>query len=188
MSADLERRMSALEQTVLRFGPLLELMATRIPPVIEKQWLVKKMEEEHYLTWSELHMDPTFATMFPYPSRFYYHANQMAVIRGWKKAIVEKLLYYYDDDFDIEAVRKKARWRNYRPHDPKFAEYLVKEVILPAEKPVNILDYLREAFPGRADNWHNNVIDSLAVLIKRGGYRIDRNGDTFSKTKRSTPR
>jgi hypothetical protein len=105
----------------------------------------------------------------------------MAVIRGWKKAKVEGLVYYYTDGFDIEAVRKKAKWRNYRPSDPKFMESLVKEVILAAEGSVNILDYLRTAYPARSDTWHNDVIDSLAAFIKRGGYHIDQKGDIFSK-------
>jgi hypothetical protein len=105
----------------------------------------------------------------------------MARMRGWKIAKVERCMYYYDDSFDIEAVRKKVKWRNYRPNDPKFSEYLVKEVILPAEGPVNILDCLRDAYSNRSDNWCNEVIDSLKAFIERGGYHIDYRGDVFTK-------
>jgi hypothetical protein len=181
MSADLEQRMAKVEETMLRLVPLLELMITRIPPVIQKQWLVQRMEEKHYLTWGDLNTDTAFTAMFPYAQRFYYHANQMAMIRGWKRAKVAGQLYFYTDGFDIEAVRKKAKWRNYRPTDPRFMQYLVKEVILPAGGPVNILDYLRGAYPGRPDGWHNEAIDSLAAFINRGGYRIDHEGDIFTK-------
>ena len=181
MSADLEQRMTRIEDTMLRLSPLLDMMATRIPPVIQKQWLVQKMEENRYLTWGDLCMDPAFTMMFPYPSRFYHHVNQMAGIRGWTRAKIERQLYYYIDGFDIEAVRKKAKWRNYRPSDPKFMEYLVREVIMPAKDSVNILDYLRGVYQGRGDNWHNSVIDSLAAFIKRGGYKIDCQGDIFKR-------
>lgn len=181
MSAAIEQRMAQIEETMLRFTPLLDLMATRIPPVIQKQWLAQRMEEKHYLTWGDLYMDAAFAMMFPYPSRFYHHANQMAAIRGWKRAKIERQLYFYIDGFDIEAVRKKAKWRNYKPSDPKFMEYLVREVILPAGESVNILEHLRGVYPGRGDNWHNGVIDSLAAFIKRGGYKIDYQGDIFTK-------
>ena len=188
MSADLEQRVAKVEgtltQMLTQLQPILEMMSTRLPPAIQNQWLVKKMEEKHYLTWSDLSTDTEFAAMFLYPQKFYYQANQMARMRGWKIAKVERQIYYYTDDFDIEAIRKKVKWRNYRPSDPKFMASLVKDVIEPVEEPVNILDYLRDAYPNRSDNWCNEVIDSLAAYIKREGYKIERRGDVFSKTER----
>jgi hypothetical protein len=57
----------------------------------------------------------------------------------------------------------------------------VREVIMPAKDSVNILDYLRGVYQGRGDNWHNSVIDSLKAFVKRGGYRVDYQGDVFTK-------
>lgn len=181
MSADLEQRMAKLEETMLRMVSLLELTTPRTSPAIQKQWLAKKMEEKHHLTWSELRNDSEFVAMFPKPDTFYCHANQMAKIRGWNIGKVGNLLYYYDDSFDIEKVRKTAKWRKYQANNPRLSEFLVEEVILPAGEPVNILDYLRVVYSEQLDDWYFEVIDSLEAYIKRKGYLIDQNGDVFWK-------
>lgn len=197
MSTDpeLEQRMVKLEERLAKFDEFDDLMAEiketlasiRLPSTALNRLLTKKMEKEHHLTWGKLRTDTEFAAKFQNASKFYYHADLMAKTWGWKIETIERRLYYYDDSFDIEAVRKTAEWRRYKANDPKLSALLVRKVILPAEGPVNILDHLRGAYPDRAYPWCNEAIDSLAAYIKRWGYHIDRsdqNPDIFSKTER----
>ena len=170
-----------LEKQLERLTPFLEIMSTRIPPIIAKQWLAKKMEEKRYLTWSELADDSEFMALFQYPSKFYQTANSMATIKGWMSVKIDGSRYFYADGFDIESIRRISRWKRYRADDPRFHEFLVKDVIV-RRKRVNLLEVLREWYPSRSYNWMNEVIDGTYAFIKKNGYKVSRKGDLFRVT------
>ena len=163
---ELEQRVSKLENFINTFSPFLELTMSKVPPILAKIYLKEKMKEKKYLTWSDYSTDSEFSRIFQYPSKFYLYANTLAPLMNWKKKKIEGTLYYYEDGFDIGHIQSKARWKKFKPDDPKFPRWLIEEVIQPHGK-INLFSYLVDQFPERGDNWRNAVIDNLKVYINR---------------------
>lgn len=161
---------------------LIDRLEMTVPPNLKRQYVIKRMAEEKHLTYSELSSDPEFARLFPYPSAFYACVNPLVPLKDWRIKKIEGLKIYYCEGYDIEAFCRKAKWRKFKPNDPKFLEIIVRKIVIPSDS-VNILDWLRAEYPDRSDNWKNEVIDNLAVYIKREGYKIDCEGDIFRSRK-----
>jgi hypothetical protein len=176
---NIEARLGRIENTLDRIETFLELTRSRTPPE-KKHWLNAEMERRKCISWELLADDLKFKTLFLTPRHFHNIATELAELKGWRSEKIDKNRYYYAPTFDIEALRSRAQWRNYHPNDPKFNEYLVKQVIL-KKGTVNLLDFLRNDYPNRGDPWHNDVIDFTAGYIRKEGYKIDRDGDIFTK-------
>jgi len=181
---NIEARLGRMEDTLVRIEAFLELKKNK--STLEKErWLAQEMEKRGYLSWGLCANDMQFRARFGTPRDFHYIAGEMSLMKGWKSVRINNDRYYFTDGFDIEALKAKAKWRNYTPKDTKFHEYLVREVILRRET-INLLDFLRNEYPNKADSWHNDVIDFVTGYIRKGGYKIDRAGDIFTKREATT--
>jgi len=176
---DIEGRLGRMEDTLVRIEAFLELTKNKSAPE-KKQWLNTEMEKHKCISWEMMVGDLKFKALFPTPRHFHNTASELALLKQWKSEKIEKNLYYYGPTFDIESLKARAKWRNFTPSDKKFHEYLVKWVIL-KRGTINLLDYLREEYPNRSDPWRNDVIDFLAGYIKKEGYKIDQDGDVFTR-------
>jgi hypothetical protein len=182
-------RLGRIEKQILdlvkKVDSVLELAIAKSPTSARKQWLAQEMDKRGYLSWGLCADDMQFRAHFRSPRDFHYIAGEMALMKDWKSVRINSDRYYFTNGFDIETFKTKAKWRNYTPKDTKFHEYLVREVILRRET-INLLDFLRNEYPNKADSWHNDVIDFVTGYIRKGGYKIDRAGDIFTKREATT--
>jgi len=175
---NIDDRLGRIESTLERIEAFLELTRSRTPAE-KKKWLNAEMEKRKCVSWELLANDLKFTALFPTPAHFHLVAKEVTLMKGWRTEKIDNNRYYFGDGFDIESLKARAKWRNYNPGDKNFHEYLTEQIL--AKGSMNILDFLRAEYPNRGDEWCFDVTAYLKGYVKKIGYKIDIQGDVFTK-------
>lgn len=175
MSAEdeLQRISKELAEVRALQNEILDLVMTlKKPSEANRQAFIDRyLEGNRGICYALATGEPEGAALFKGSLSFHNAITPMVAVRGLKVEKIENDKYYYLPDYDIKAVRDNAKYRKYRPSDPKLVKMIAERVL--SMDQLNLRRFLQHNFPGKGSIWINEAIEALV----KSSYRLVRDVD-----------